>query len=112
MRLRISEACSLLDVDGIRGDIVTNRAAAALAAYEDRHEVTLDDISRIIGLCLGHRCGKVLRCLLDMTHFAGDLCKPVVHCAERTSSSSWHMSCKHRNTNREKAFAGHHIACG
>lgn len=55
VRLRISEACSLLDVDGIRGDIVTNRAAAALAAYEGRDEVTLEDVSRIIGLCLGHR---------------------------------------------------------
>ncbi|KAK9840884.1 hypothetical protein WJX84_008482 [Apatococcus fuscideae] len=58
VRLRISEACSLLDVDGIRGDIVTNRTAAALAAYEGRNEVTLEDVSRIIGLCLGHRLRK------------------------------------------------------
>ena len=38
-RVRISQVCSELDVDGLRGDIVTNRAAKALAAYEGRTEV-------------------------------------------------------------------------
>jgi len=32
LRVKISEVCSELDVDGLRGDIVTNRAAKALAA--------------------------------------------------------------------------------
>ena len=32
LRLRISSVCGELDVDGLRGDIVTNRAARALAA--------------------------------------------------------------------------------
>jgi magnesium chelatase subunit I len=52
------EVCAELDVDGLRGDIVTNRAAKAIAAYEGRTEVTLDDIRRVIVLCLRHRLRK------------------------------------------------------
>jgi magnesium chelatase subunit I len=33
-RVKISQICSELDVDGLRGDIVTNRAAKALAALK------------------------------------------------------------------------------
>ncbi|BAY19272.1 protoporphyrin IX magnesium-chelatase [Anabaenopsis circularis NIES-21] len=58
LRVKISEVCSELDVDGLRGDIVTNRAAKALAAYEGRTEVTLNDIRRVITLCLRHRLRK------------------------------------------------------
>ena len=58
MRVKISEVCSELNVDGLRGDIVTNRAANALAAYEGRTEVTLEDIQRVIALCLRHRLRK------------------------------------------------------
>ena len=36
LRVKISEICSILDVDGLRGDIVTNRAAKAYAAYNGR----------------------------------------------------------------------------
>lgn len=57
-RVRISQVCSELDVDGLRGDIVTNRAAKAIAAYEGRTQVTLDDIRRVIVLCLRHRLRK------------------------------------------------------
>lgn len=57
-RVKISEVCSELDVDGLRGDIVTNRAAKALAAYEGRAEVTLEDIQKVIVLCLRHRLRK------------------------------------------------------
>ncbi|NEO34874.1 MAG: magnesium chelatase ATPase subunit I [Moorea sp. SIOASIH] len=57
-RVKISEVCSELDVDGLRGDIVTNRAAKALAAFEGRTEVTVDDIRRVITLCLRHRLRK------------------------------------------------------
>ena len=57
-RVKISEVCSLLDVDGLRGDIVTNRAAKAYAAYDQRDEVTLEDISKVITLCLRHRLRK------------------------------------------------------
>jgi magnesium chelatase subunit I len=58
LRLNISQVCSELDVDGLRGDIVTNRAAKAIAALEGRTEVTVDDIKRVITLCLRHRLRK------------------------------------------------------
>lgn len=58
LRVQISQVCAELDVDGLRGDIVTNRAAKALAAFEGRTEVTVDDVSRIITLCLRHRLRK------------------------------------------------------
>ncbi|MHC5740747.1 MAG: magnesium chelatase ATPase subunit I [Nostoc sp.] len=58
LRVKISEVCSELDVDGLRGDIVSNRAAKALTAYEGRTEVTVDDIHRVITLCLRHRLRK------------------------------------------------------
>jgi len=58
LRIRISEVCSRLDVDGLRGDIVTNRAAKAYAAYNERNKVSVDDISKIITLCLRHRLRK------------------------------------------------------
>jgi magnesium chelatase subunit I len=57
-RVKISEVCSQLDVDGLRGDIVTNRAAKAHAAYNNRDKVTIDDIAKIITLCLRHRLRK------------------------------------------------------
>ena len=57
-RVKISEVCSQLDVDGLRGDIVTNRAAKAHAAYHGRDVVTIEDISKIITLCLRHRLRK------------------------------------------------------
>ena len=41
LRVKISEVCSQLDVDGLRGDIVTNRAAKAHAAYNGRDKVTV-----------------------------------------------------------------------
>jgi magnesium chelatase subunit I len=58
LRVKISEVCSRLDVDGLRGDIVTNRAAKAYAAYNNRDKVTVDDIGQIITLCLRHRLRK------------------------------------------------------
>ena len=58
LRVKISEVCSALDVDGLRGDIVTNRAAKAHAAYNGRDKVTIEDISKIITLCLRHRLRK------------------------------------------------------
>jgi len=58
LRVKISEVCSTLDVDGLRGDIVTNRAAKAYAAYNVRTKVTVADIEKIITLCLRHRLRK------------------------------------------------------
>ena len=58
LRLKISAVCGELDVDGLRGDIVTNRAARALAAFEGRREVSEDDIARVISCSLRHRLRK------------------------------------------------------
>ena len=58
LRIRISAICGELDVDGLRGDIVTNRAARALAAFEGRTEVTEDDVARVAACCLRHRLRK------------------------------------------------------
>jgi magnesium chelatase subunit I len=58
LRVKISEVCSILDVDGLRGDIVTNRTAKAYAAFNERTVVTVEDIQKIITLCLRHRLRK------------------------------------------------------
>jgi magnesium chelatase subunit I len=58
LKVKISQVCAELDVDGLRGDIVTNRAAKAIAAFEGRAEVTINDIRRVIVLCLRHRLRK------------------------------------------------------
>jgi len=58
LRVKISEICSILDVDGLRGDIVTNRAAKAYAAYNNREKVEVKDIETVITLCLRHRLRK------------------------------------------------------
>lgn len=57
-RVQISQVCSELDIDGLRGDLVANRAAKALAAYDGRTEVSVEDLAKVIGLCLRHRLRK------------------------------------------------------
>lgn len=58
LRVKISELCSFVDIDGLRGDLVINRTAAAFAAFEGRNQVTIDDITRVAPLCLNHRLRK------------------------------------------------------
>ena len=58
LRIKISEICGLLDVDGLRGDIVTNRAAKAFAAYQGKDIVEIEDVKQVITLCLRHRLRK------------------------------------------------------
>ena len=58
LRVNISKMCSELNVDGLRGDIVTNRASKALAAFEGRQNVTPKDIYTVAALCLRHRLRK------------------------------------------------------
>ena len=57
-RLKISKVCSELDVDGLRGDIVTNRAAKAYTAFQGKETISIEDIEKIIVLCLRHRLRK------------------------------------------------------
>lgn len=58
LKVKISSVCSILNVDGLRGDIVTNRAARAYAAFDGRTLVTEDDVEKVITLCLRHRLRK------------------------------------------------------
>nr|YP_010336599.1 Mg-protoporyphyrin IX chelatase [Rhodospora sordida]UNJ15005.1 Mg-protoporyphyrin IX chelatase [Rhodospora sordida] len=58
LKVKISQVCAELDVDGLRGDIVTNRAAKAFAAYNNRDHVSQEDIRKTITLCLRHRLRK------------------------------------------------------
>lgn len=51
----ISQACLELKVDGLRPDIVIAKSAATLAAFENRKEVTLNDVLVAAELALSHR---------------------------------------------------------
>jgi magnesium chelatase subunit D len=53
--MRITGACARLGVDGVRGDIVTARAARALAALSGAAEVGEDHVRRAAALALAHR---------------------------------------------------------
>lgn len=58
IRLKISQVCAELDVDGLRGDLVTTRASRAAAAYRGGTEVTDEDVYSVVTLCLRHRLRK------------------------------------------------------
>jgi magnesium chelatase subunit D len=53
--LRITTACATLGVDGMRGDLVTCRTAIAHAAWQQRDEVTGEDVRVAARLALPHR---------------------------------------------------------
>ena len=53
--LRIAGACAALGVDGVRGDLVTARAARALAALDGADEVDEGHVRRAAALALPHR---------------------------------------------------------
>lgn len=53
--LKIAEVCAAFEVDGLRADIVTARAAVAHAAWSGRTSVALDDIRVAATLALPHR---------------------------------------------------------
>lgn len=52
---QIAEVCASFDVDGMRADIVTARAAAAHAAWQGRETVTAEDVRAAALLALPHR---------------------------------------------------------
>jgi magnesium chelatase subunit D len=51
----IARVCAAFDVDGMRADIVTARAAAAHAAWHGRSDITKSDIRAAARLALPHR---------------------------------------------------------
>ena len=52
---RIAAVCAQLEVDGLRGDIVVARTAAAHAAWRGADAVTEDDVLQAVELALPHR---------------------------------------------------------
>ncbi|MBB4893051.1 magnesium chelatase subunit D [Streptomyces olivoverticillatus] len=52
---RIAAVCAEFEVDGMRADIVTARAATALAAWAGRTDVTAEDVRQAALLSLPHR---------------------------------------------------------
>nr|AAM98163.1 magnesium chelatase subunit of protochlorophyllide reductase [Arabidopsis thaliana] len=58
LKVKISKVCAELDVDGLRGDMVINRAARALATLQGRDQVTAEDVGIVIPNCLRHRLRK------------------------------------------------------
>ncbi len=53
--VEITSVCAAFDVDGLRADLVTAKAAIALAAWAGRDEVTTDDVRTAARLALPHR---------------------------------------------------------
>ncbi len=51
----ITTVCAAFDVDGLRADLVTAKAAMALAAWAGREEVTTEDVRTAARLALPHR---------------------------------------------------------
>ncbi|WP_344835076.1 magnesium chelatase subunit D family protein [Actinocorallia longicatena] len=51
----ITAVCAGFEVDGLRADLVTARAALALAAWHGRTSVTREDVRQAAGLALPHR---------------------------------------------------------
>src|SRR5215472_2311247 len=52
---QVASVCAAFDVDGLRADLVTARAAIAHAAWEGRGEVTAADVRAAARLALPHR---------------------------------------------------------
>jgi magnesium chelatase subunit D len=52
---QITSVCAAFDVDGLRADLVTARAAIALAAWDGRTQVNADDVRIAARLALPHR---------------------------------------------------------
>lgn len=55
MLYEIASFCLDVGVDGHRGDIIILKTAKTIAAYDNRTEVTIEDIEKAAGLALPHR---------------------------------------------------------
>lgn len=51
----VSALCASVGAEGLRADLVICRAATALASWEGRDEVMIDDVRRVAPLALAHR---------------------------------------------------------
>lgn len=76
-KTKISQVCSELNVDGLRGDIVTNRAARAFCAFDGRTKVTEEDVTNVITLCLRHRLRKDILDTMDSGDKVAKVCAEI-----------------------------------
>ena len=51
----VASVCAAAGAEGLRADVVTSRAAAALAGWEGREEATLAEVRRVLPMALAHR---------------------------------------------------------
>jgi magnesium chelatase subunit D len=51
----VTRLCASVGAQGLRADLVTARAAAALASWDGRDEATAEDVRRVAPLALAHR---------------------------------------------------------
>jgi len=107
----IARVCGGFEVDGMRADIVTARAAAAHAAWHDRQEITRSDIRAAARLALPHRRRRnpfdapgldedLLDQLLDEEPDP-EPTPPNGSRPDRPSTSSGHDDAAHRNGQQE-----------
>jgi magnesium chelatase subunit D len=54
----VSTLCARVGAEGLRADLVMARAAAALAGWEGREEISPDDLRRVAPLALRHRARR------------------------------------------------------
>ena len=52
---QVAQLCTVLKIDGHRGELTITRAGRALAAFEGRKKVTADDVRRVSPMALRHR---------------------------------------------------------
>jgi len=52
---QIAQLCSVLKIDGHRGELTITRAGRALAAFEGRKKITAEDVRRVSPMALRHR---------------------------------------------------------
>ena len=51
----VASVCAAAGAEGLRADVVTSRAAAALAGWKGREEATLAEVRRVLPMALAHR---------------------------------------------------------
>ena len=52
---QIAQLCTVLKIEGHRGELTITRAGRALAAFEGRRKVTVEDVHRVSSMALRHR---------------------------------------------------------
>jgi len=58
LKVKISKVCAKLNMDGLRGGIVTNGTGKASSALNGRDKVTTEDIATVIPKCVRRRLRK------------------------------------------------------